>query len=195
VTTTDDDLLWRSRVRPELLGELYERHAAAIFRFLVRRVGTGAAEDLLGEVFVVAVEARLRFRPHASGSALPWLYGIATNLLRSHLRRSKASTGVTGADKETGAVADVDAVDWDAVDARLDAGSRRGELRRALSALTPDERELLLLVAWEGLSPAEAGEALGITSVAARSRLHRARSRAQAALELPLIPCSGPRRI
>ena len=72
--------------------------------------------------------------------------------------------------------------DWDAVDARVDAASRRGELRVALAALGSTERELLLLVAWDGLSPAEAGQVLGLSSVAARSRLHRARARAQEAL-------------
>lgn len=74
-------------------------------------------------------------------------------------------------------------MDWDAVDERLDAGALEHELRTALSALTDGERELLLLVAWEGLSPAEAASVLGLTAGAARSRLHRARARAQAALD------------
>ena len=112
-------------------------------------------------------------RPHDSGSALPWLYGIAGNVVRSYRRRSlKRDFGD-----------DVTAIDWDAVDERLDAGTRRQELRVALAGLTEAEREVLLLVAWEGLSPAEAADALGLTPVAARSRLHRARTRAQAALD------------
>jgi RNA polymerase sigma-70 factor (ECF subfamily) len=169
----DHELLVLARTRPEVLGVVYERHAPAVFRYLARRTGTPAAEDLLGEVFVAAVAARLRVQPHASGSALPWLYGIAGNVVRAHLRR-KAPHGL--ADHEP-------AVDWDAVDARLDAGARRHELRVALQALTSSERELLLLVAWDGLTPAEAGQVLGLTPVAARSRLHRARTRAQAALD------------
>ena len=170
---SDADLLQHARVRPDLIGTLYERHAVAVHRYLARRVGTAAAEDLLGEVFVVAVEARLRVQPHPSGSALPWLYGIAGNLVRSSLRKN-AHVAPTYA---------VPGFDWDAVDDRLDAAGRRVELRTALNALTAAERELLLLVAWEGLTPAEAGEALGLTAVAARSRLHRARARAQAALD------------
>lgn len=169
----DDELLVLSRTRPDLLGVVHERHAPAVFRFLARRVGAPAAEDLLSEVFVAAVSARLRVEPHASGSALPWLYGIAGNVVRTHLRR-----------RQPHALAGVDlAVDWDAVDARLDAGARRGELRAALDALSPGERELLLLLAWDGLTPAEAAQLLGLTPVAARSRLHRARARAQAALD------------
>ena len=169
---SDTDLLVLSRTRPEMLGVVYERHAPAVYRYLGRRVGVRAAEDLLGDVFVAAVAARLRVRPHDSGSALPWLYGIAGNVVRSYRRRS---LGQIPLDRVT-------AVDWDAVDERVDAGSRWQELRLALAELTEAEREVLLLVAWEGLSPAEAAQALGLTAVAARSRLHRARTRAQATL-------------
>jgi RNA polymerase sigma factor (sigma-70 family) len=158
---SDTDVLRQARVRPELVGLLYERHAGAVHRYLARRVGP-AADDLLGDVFVAAVAARL---------ALPWLYGIAGNCVRAHLRR-----------REPHAASDAP-FDWDAVDDRLDAAARRVELRQALALLTEAERELLLLVAWEGLTPAEAGEVLGLTAVAARSRLHRARTRAQAALD------------
>lgn len=169
---SDADVLVLSRTRPEKLGLLYERHAQAVYRYLGRRVGIDAAEDLLGDVFVAAVAARLRVRPHDSGSALPWLYGIAGNVVRSHRRRQLGHS----------LVKDVTAVDWDAVDERLDAGARVSELRMALAGLTESEREVLLLVAWEGLSPTEAAEVLGLTAVAARSRLHRARTRAQATL-------------
>ncbi|MCW2543620.1 MAG: putative polymerase subfamily sigma factor [Frankiales bacterium] len=169
----DDELLVLSRTRPEVLGVVYERHAPAVFRYLARRTGASAAEDLLGDVFAAAVAARMTVHRHDSGSALPWLYGIAGNVVRAHLRRSTPH----------GQVDRTPAVDWDAVDARIDAGARRQELRTALDALTDAERELLLLVAWDGLTPTEAAEALGLTPVAARSRLHRARSRAQAALD------------
>jgi RNA polymerase sigma-70 factor (ECF subfamily) len=160
-------------MRPEVFGVLYERHAPAVFRYLGRRVDGSATEDLLGEVFVTAFAARLRVLPHESGSALPWLYGIAGNTVRAHHRRGRSRAGWK----------EVPTVDWDAVDARLDAGARRDDLRAALAVLTDSERELLLLVAWEGLQPAEAAQALGLTAVAARSRLHRARARAQAALD------------
>lgn len=169
----DSELLALSRVHPEMMGLLYERHAAAVFRYIARRAGRQAAEDLVSEVFVVAMSARMRVVPHASGSALPWLYGISGNVLRAHLR----STRAVGA-RHTDPV-----MDWDAVDDRLDAVAQRRGLAAALTGLTPAERELLLLVAWEGLTPAEAGGALGLTAVAARSRLHRARARAQAALD------------
>src|SRR3954452_15120151 len=129
----DDELLAKAREHPAVLGVIYERHAPAVFRFLARRVGSAAAEDLLAEVFLVTVATRLRVQPHPSGSALPWLYGIAGNVVRSHLRRRRGRS-----------VLDADAaVDWDAVDARLDATARRSDLREVLVALSEAEREVL----------------------------------------------------
>ena len=92
---TDAELLAAARSRPDELGVVYERHSVAVHRHLARRVGTAAADDLLGEVFVAAVSARLRVQAHESGSALPWLYGIAGNVVRTYLRqqaRTAAST-------------------------------------------------------------------------------------------------------
>lgn len=175
---SDDELLLRLPLHPDALAVLFERHAAAVHRFLVRRVGPQPSEDLLAEVFVAAVSARLRVRPHESGSALPWLYGIARNVIRTHLRQRARPAGWPPDDD----------IDWAAVDERVDAVGRRDELRRALAALTPDERDVLLLVAWNGLTPTESAAVLGITAEAARTRLSRARRRAQAALdELPVI--------
>lgn len=176
--TTDDELLARSVLRPQVLGALYERHAAAVFRFLARRVGPAAAEDLVGEVFVAALESRVRYRPHESGSALPWLYGIGGNVARTHLRRRRPDVAV---DKDVG-------VDWAAVDARLDAQATRDQLRRALVTLTPHERETFLLVAWEGLTPTQAAHALGVPATVVRARLSRARRRARTVLTVAPLP-------
>lgn len=169
---TDDELLVRSLLRPEVLGELYERHAASVFRFIARRAGPSAAEDLVGDVFVAALEARVRYRPHESESALPWLYGISANVVRAHLRTQRPSAVV---DKDVG-------VDWHAVDDRLDARATRDQLRHALASLSPAEREAFLLVAWEGLSAVQAAHALGVTPTAVRTRLTRARQRARTVL-------------
>ena len=168
----DAELLRRSRVDASAFGELFDRHACAVHGFIVRRSGHQSADDLLSEVFLRAVEARARVRPHESDSALPWLYGIARNVVRAHLRtRAAPLPGV-----------EATYVDWDAVDARIDAHAAATELRTALASLTEIERDVLLLVAWEQLTITEAAEALGISATAARSRLHRARARAAAAL-------------
>jgi RNA polymerase sigma-70 factor (ECF subfamily) len=155
------------------MGVLYERHAPAMFRYLARRAGPPAAEDLLSEVFIAALSASSRVVAHESGSALPWLYGIGLNVLHRHFRQQRPAPGVT---RDFG-------MDWDAVDDRLDAWAERGRLRAALAVLTHPDRELLLLVGWEGLSHAEAATALGISPGAARVRLHRARKRVLCTLE------------
>jgi RNA polymerase sigma-70 factor (ECF subfamily) len=72
---------------------------------------------------------------------------------------------------------------WDAVVDRLDAAARAGTLVCALRALPPDEREVLLLVAWEQLTPAQAAAVLGVPQGTARSRLHRARAALRLSLE------------
>ena len=109
-----------------------------MFRYLARRAGPAAAEDLLSEVFIAALDARKRVVAHHSGSALPWLYGIAMNVLRRYFRHSQPTWA---AEPDQG-------MDWHAVDARLDAEAQRRRLRTALCTLSEPDRELLLLVAW-----------------------------------------------
>jgi RNA polymerase sigma factor (sigma-70 family) len=169
---SDSELLIRSRTDAEAIGALYDRHAPAVHAYLARRAGRDAADDLMSEVFVAAVQARRRVRPHASGSALPWLYGIARNVVGTHFRASRPTPTAIGEHS----------VDWAAVDARIDASAAAGDLRRALEGLSTIECEVLLLVAWEQLTVTEAAAVLDITPTAARSRLHRARTRAAATL-------------
>lgn len=175
---SDAELMIRSRTEPEAIGAIYDRHASAVHAYLARRVDTVAVDDLLSEVFVIAIGARRRVKPHVSGSALPWLYGIAHNVVRAHRRRTTPRT-----------THDIEDLDWDAVDARLDAAASARDLRAALATLTALERDLLLLVAWEQLTVTEAAEALDITPAAARTRLHRARTRA--AISLASAPRKG----
>jgi RNA polymerase sigma-70 factor (ECF subfamily) len=151
---------------PAAFTDLLRRHGQAIHAYLARRAGRDAADDLLGEVWLRAYAARRNYDEHWP-DARPWLYGIARNVLREHWRRRPA-----GGDQFSRASEDP----WPEVDARLDAAARVQDLRRALARLTPGDREVLLLVTWEGLAPAEAAIALGIPPGTARSRLHRARS-------------------
>jgi DNA-directed RNA polymerase specialized sigma24 family protein len=112
---SDSELLAGLPHQPELMGVLYERHALAVYRYLARRAGPVAGEDLLSEVFIAALSARTRVVGHHSGSALPWLYGIALNVLRRCIRHSQPA----------GAADPGPGMDWDAVDARLDAEAQR----------------------------------------------------------------------
>ncbi|MGH3607045.1 MAG: RNA polymerase sigma factor, partial [Pseudonocardiaceae bacterium] len=66
-----------------MFEEVFERHVGALIRYLRLRVGDSLAEELAAETFVRAFQARGRFDAGRE-SALPWLYGIAANLIRTH---------------------------------------------------------------------------------------------------------------
>jgi DNA-directed RNA polymerase specialized sigma24 family protein len=68
---SDDELLASLPRQPELMGVLYERHAPAVFRYLARRAGPPAAEDLLSEVFIAALDARKGSLPTAAAARCP----------------------------------------------------------------------------------------------------------------------------
>lgn len=169
---SDGTLIERSvRGRADAFVEVVRRHEVAVHAFLARRAGQDAAADLLGEVWVRAFAGRGGYDP-ARASALPWLYGIARNVLREHWRaRHTWSWPAERADDP-----------WDAVIERLDSVAWAKTLIGALRTLPAGEREVLLLVAWEQLTPAEAAAALGIPQGTARARLHRARAALRLAL-------------
>ncbi|MFE2600177.1 RNA polymerase sigma factor [Streptomyces sp. NPDC057617] len=145
---------------------LVEAYSPALHGYFARRMPS-AADDLLAEAWLQAFAARRTFDP-SRGSARGWLFGVARNVLAQHLRRAGRQEAVPG----------VEITDpWQAVDQRLDAAALAPALRRALAELPVEEREVLLLVSWEQLTPAEAAAAVGIPAGTARSRLHRARGR------------------
>lgn len=146
--------------------ELFNRHASAVHGYLSRRGGVDNADDLLAEVWLQAFRSRSTYDGHYA-DARPWLYGIARNVLRAHWRiQSRLNTSSLESTFDP----------WAEVDARIAALELAEPLRRALSSLSDDEREVLLLVAWEHLSPTQAAVVLNIPPGTARSRLHRARS-------------------
>jgi RNA polymerase sigma factor (sigma-70 family) len=129
------------------------------------------------ETFLIAFDRRDRYDV-AHPFARPWLYGIASNLVSRHhraeIRRYKALARV-GVDEATDGHVDQ-------IEGRVDAESARGLLAAALAAIPAKDRDVLLLVAWAGLSGEEAGRSLGVPAGTARSRLHRARKKVRAAL-------------
>ena len=164
----DGVLIERSvRGRPDAFVSVVRRHEAAIHGYLTRRAGRQAADDLLADVWLRAFAARGGYDT-GYADARPWLYGIARNVLREHWRASR-HTGPAAIDETT-----VDP--WDGIDGLLDAASRAEAVMSAVRALPAVEREVLLLVAWERLAPADAAKVLGIPPGTARSRLHRARA-------------------
>jgi RNA polymerase sigma-70 factor (ECF subfamily) len=173
---SDGEVIGRSLGEPEAFGLIYDRHAATLLRFLGRRAGAKVAEGLVGELFRIAFERRKAFDA-SRGSALPWLYGIGSNLLlkhrRSEARRLRANARMAAeeaADRRTSA-------------ATLDAHLLFPRVAGAIEALPDDERETLLLFAWEELSYQSVAEALDLPIGTVRSRLNRARARLRELLE------------
>jgi RNA polymerase sigma factor (sigma-70 family) len=168
---SDAELLARTMREPDLFGVVFDRHFATIHRYLERRVGRDGADELAGEVFRIAFEQRDRFRP-AYESALPWLYGLTTNLLLKHWRRER---------RRLRALARLDGsrepplADLAHVDERIAAGAVRARLLEALARLEPRDRAVVVLVAWEELTYDEVALALDIPVGTVRSRLNRAR--------------------
>ena len=150
---------------------IFDRHIVRIHRYLRARVGEPTAEDLAAETFARAFRARREFDDRCA-SALPWLYGIAGNLVRMHARSERRRLRAYGLAAERG----VEPCSSAEVDARIDAGALAPVLGEALAALPSISREVLLLSALAELTPAEIAIALGLPGPAVRKRLHRARA-------------------
>jgi len=145
------------------LAELFDNHAAKVYRYLLRRVGNPAtAEDLVSDTFLVAAR---RVDDIPPGNELPWLYNTARNILSNWQRRlipepvekaflEKHDSNTYGADI-----------------------SERLSLQEAWLKLSEADREVLRLAAWEGLSGKYLAVALGVSEGGAASALSRARAR------------------
>jgi RNA polymerase sigma-70 factor (ECF subfamily) len=174
---TDAAVVEASLGDPAGFATLFDRHATTIRDYLARRVGPQPAEDLTGETFLIAFSRRGDY-DRAHQNALPWLYGIASNLIRQRRRaevrqlRALARTGVD----------DSFADHAEAVSAKVTAQASTRVLAGALARLTAGERDVLLLMAWAGLSYDELAAALDIPLGTVRSRLSRARTKVRAAL-------------
>lgn len=160
------------------LAELYDSHARGLYHYLARRVGPHVADDLVADSFLAVWEHRHRFDP-ARASPKAWLYGVATTLVRQHVRREERRLRAWG--RESGR--SVPSGDFgDRVAESTDAGVLAGPAAVALAELRAEEREVLLLVAWADLGPSEIAEVLDVPVVTVRTRLHRARTRVRTAM-------------
>ncbi|MGY1843342.1 RNA polymerase sigma factor [Modestobacter sp. SYSU DS0875] len=174
---TDADLITRSVTDPGQFTALFDRHAAAVHRYLGRRVGD-LADDLLSEVFLIAFRRRSAYRPEHL-EVRPWLLGIATHVVHGHERTERRRYRTLA--KAAGQPAEHAADPAEGTD-RLDAQALRGPLAAALGALKPHDRDALLLLAWGDLSYEEIATVLDVPVGTVRSRLHRARRQTRAAL-------------
>lgn len=168
VKRSDAVLLRESGRDPAAFSELYARHAATVYGWLRPRI-EWAASDLTAETFARAWLSRSRFRDEREGSALPWLLGIATNLLADAARHDRIETQ---ARERLGLRLDLAHEDgYTEVEQRL---SPRVALQQHLDELAPGERDALELRIVEELSYEEVAERLEIRPAAARLRVSRA---------------------
>jgi RNA polymerase sigma-70 factor (ECF subfamily) len=165
---------------PDAFERFYREHVEAVLRFVARRVDDPyLAADLTADVFVAAIESAGSYR-RSRGEPVAWLFGIARNVVAGERRRNakelRTAARVRGREL-------VDEDDLAALNERIDSESAARALYHELRLLPAGERAVLELVALDGLSAGEAGQALGIGAVAARVRLHRARRRLRSRLD------------
>jgi RNA polymerase sigma factor (sigma-70 family) len=164
---------------PRAFEVFYLRHLQALLRFATRRCRS--PEEAAELVSVVFLEVRMGASGYdrRRGAASAWMFGIATHCL-ADLRGERARAD--DAERRLGGMAQLDPNEHAEIEARIDAERLYPRIQPALARLSPAERDLLSLVEREGLTPAEAGRALGIRPVTARVRLLRARRKLHAEL-------------
>jgi RNA polymerase sigma factor (sigma-70 family) len=167
---SDAEIIARSRADPSGFAVIFDRHYAAIRRYLGRRVDRALADEMAGEAFVRAFAGRDGY-DGAHVDARPWLYGIATNLVRKHQRteerRRRAYARVLDPGFSSGGL--------DGADGRADAAALGPAVAAALARLQPADRDALLLLALTDLDYEGIAIAMGVPVGTVRSRLHRAR--------------------
>jgi len=154
--------------------DIYEECYPRVLAYTTSLVGRQVGEDITSETFAVAWR-RVR---DISQPPLPWLLGVARNLVRELRRRDSRQYALAAAEAQrisSGARTDVGDVAADVTD--------REAALQALASLSDADRELLTLIAWHGLSTKQAARVLGCTTATLTVRLHRARRRLEKALE------------
>jgi RNA polymerase sigma factor (sigma-70 family) len=167
---TDAILIERSLRDPQEFGAVFDRHWASLHAYCTSRAGA-SGEDIAAEAFRLAFDRRRRYDRRLE-DARPWLYGIATNLLRHHFRSTQRGER---AGRRAYALAELE-INVQPPEG-LEARQLGPRLTEALSALGEIDREALLLLAWAELDYKEIARALDVPVGTVRSRIHRARAR------------------
>jgi RNA polymerase sigma-70 factor (ECF subfamily) len=155
---------------------MYDAHRNQVWAYTACLAGRQRADDLVSDTFVVAWR---RFGD-IPDPALPWLLGVARNMVRQHVR-TQVRQGSLESELRSWAETDVPIHPDDTAAARVD-------ILRALARLSAKDREVLILTAWQQLTPHESAQVVGVSPTAIRVRLHRARQRLAATLDTASAP-------
>ncbi len=166
---SDASLLVAARHDPDAFSRLYERYAEAVNDYFARRTGArSAALDLTAETFAQAWLVRGRFRDEAEGSAAPWIYGIARNVLLMSIRRGAIERRAT---ERLGVQDHLDRPQY--VEDPMPESTWADGADELLDTLPESQREAVRLRVLEDLEYADVALALGTTPATARVRVHR----------------------
>jgi RNA polymerase sigma factor (sigma-70 family) len=179
-SSNDANVIGASLSQPQAFARVFDRHVRSIWRYACRRAGPAAADEIVSETFLRAFAGRADYDATRSDAA-PWLYGIATNVLREHARREARRRRDAAAGPPDGGL---DEGDLDRAEARVDAMARVPATAAALARLEPEDRETLLLFALTDLGYERIATAMDVPVGTVRSRLHRARRVMRAELGL-----------
>jgi RNA polymerase sigma factor (sigma-70 family) len=171
VAATDAELIRRARDDPEALAELYVRYRAQLYAWFRSRLSETAASELTAELFAQVALSLKRFQDEADGTAAPWLYGIAKNLLRRYYERGRIDEA---ARRRLGMPIRSYELDFEAIEERLAAGELQPELEAALQSLPRQQREALELRVVDELPYQDVAAELNCSETAARIRVMRA---------------------
>lgn len=171
---SDAALISRSVDDPESFSLIVERHATSVYRYLASHVHLSTSEDLLADVFEVAFKARDRYDIRYE-NALPWLLGIATNVVRHHRRSEVRHASMLRRVTEIHLHSSESFAANDAVATGAELDDEMECIRRALARLNDKHHQVIVLSAGLGLSYQDIAQALGLRIGTVRSRLSRAR--------------------
>jgi RNA polymerase sigma factor (sigma-70 family) len=167
-----DDPVMHADRRSEVVADWFDAHARALADYATRRVGLTLGRDIVAETFQIALRQYGSYDPGRGGER-SWLFGIASNLIRRHWRTEERRLRTQAQSART----EIQPPDpLLRVDDRLDASAILQRVVDAVATLDPDDRDLLVLIAWEQFTSREAALALGIPPGTVRSRLSRIRN-------------------
>ncbi|WP_283136731.1 RNA polymerase sigma factor [Rhizohabitans arisaemae] len=158
---------------------IYDDCRQRVWAYVVAQAGRQVADEVVSETFAIAWRRLDDIPPNP----LPWLLGVARNVTRDTVRAEIRREGLAAQLRE-----------WTEGDVADEVTERLGVLH-ALTRLAPEDRELLVLVAWQGLGPRDAAKVIGCSSAAFRVRLHRARKRLKREMESTVPAAPRVRRL